>query len=346
MRENSYISSFKLLVKFILFAVIVISFFGMAGEKYRRAAEENVVNAFTKQRFDEFYQQERNSLDMVFIGSSHSYCTFDPEIVDGYVGTNSWQMGTPLQHADTSYYLLREIFEFQKPKIVVMELYWDCLDDEFELKQAEFAFEVIKNDELADEYVKRVFPASDKVKYSLPAIRYQQDYFAFKSNEYSKKIEEMFGVSKPVYDVAEGEEYYRSKGYVYCDIVMNESEFDRTNQFKYFDGYGWEINPVQREYLEKTVELCRENGAEIVFVTAPVAPVSVGFIKNYDVVHERLSEFAKSVGAKYIDFNEVNENEKILVNENFRDDAHLNHSGVQIVDEYFAKWLMKEGVVG
>ena len=54
----------------------------MAGKKYKTAAEKNTVNAFTEQRFDEFYKQPENSIDMVFIGSSHSYCTFDPEIIE------------------------------------------------------------------------------------------------------------------------------------------------------------------------------------------------------------------------------------------------------------------------
>jgi len=31
-----------------------------------------------------------------------------------------------------------------------------------------------------------------------------------------------------------------------------------------------------------------------------------------------------------------------LTNDNFRDDAHLNHSGVEIVDKYFANWLRED----
>ncbi len=31
----------------------------------------------------------------------------------------------------------------------------------------------------------------------------------------------------------------------------------------------------------------------------------------------------------------------MLTNDNFRDDAHLNDSGVQIVDEHFRNWLIE-----
>lgn len=339
MRERSSISNFKLILKFLLFALIVAAAFHMAGEKYKQAAEKNTVNAFTKERMDGFYDQPENSLDMVFIGSSHSYCTFDPEIADMALGTNSWQLGTPSQHPDTSYYLLREVLNHQQPKTVVMELYWDVLDDEFELKQAEALFEVLRNDGLREEYIKEVFPEGDKVKYSLPAIRYQQDYFAYAGNEMEKGLEDELGVSKPWTAPANGTEYYRSKGYVYCDIIMDNSEYDKTNQFKYFNGKDWQFNPTQKKYVEKIISLCKENGINLIFVTAPVANVSMDFIENYDRVNEQVSSFASENNIPYIDYNIVNMEERLLENENFRDDAHLNHSGIEIVDRHFIEWI-------
>lgn len=63
------------------------------------------------------------------------------------------------------------------------------------------------------------------------------------------------------------------------------------------------------------------------------------YIENYDVVHNTVAEFAKEYGIPYIDYNIVNKETGMLQNENFRDDAHLNHSGVQIVDKHFAEWL-------
>ena len=103
MRESSFISNFKVLVRLIIFLLCVIPIFLFMGRMYRTAADKNVINAFTKARFDEFYALEPNSLDMIFVGSSHSYCTFDPDNFDPYLGISSYQMGTPLQHPDTTY---------------------------------------------------------------------------------------------------------------------------------------------------------------------------------------------------------------------------------------------------
>ena len=109
MQESSYTSSsdrrkavrknnILCLIKILAVIIIVVPLFNYFGSLYKSAADKNVINAFTKQRFDDFYALEENSLDMVFLGSSHSYCTFDPEIIDSGLNLNSFQMGTPLQH--------------------------------------------------------------------------------------------------------------------------------------------------------------------------------------------------------------------------------------------------------
>ena len=343
MRENSFISSSKIIIKLIIFVLIAAVVFFHFGKDYKAAADKNAVNAFTKSRFDDFYALDENTLDMVFIGSSHSYCTFDPEKIYEHLEIQSFQMGTPLQHADTTYYSLKEIYNYQNPEYVVMELYWDVVDDDFEPKQADSFFEVLQNDDLKEEYMKKVFPNGAKAKYKFPAIRFQQEYFAYRSKEMEEEIIENAGVYKPVIQTSNGTEYYRSLGYTFCDTVIAESEFDRTNQFKNLDGKKWEFSDTQLKYLEKIVDLCEEKGSQLIFVTAPVANVSMDYIKNYDAIHEKLADFAEKHNVPYIDYNIVNKEEKLLEIENFRDDAHLNDSGVAIVDEHFSKWF-KENI--
>lgn len=355
MQESSYTSSsdrrkavrknnILCLIKILAVIIIVVPLFNYFGSLYKSAADKNVINAFTKQRFDDFYALEENSLDMVFLGSSHSYCTFDPEIIDSGLNLNSFQMGTPLQHPDTSYYELKEILKTQHPEYVVMEVYWDVLDDKFDLQQANSFFEVLKSEDIKNEYIKNVFPLADKVKYYLLPIRYQQSYFAYEGSQMEKEIENKYGVTKKQGEVQQGEEYYRSKGYVYSNQLMISTEYDTTNQFRNFDGKDFEINSTQRKYIEKIVKLCKDENIQLIFVTAPVANVSMSYIKNYDLVHNAVAAMAAENGVPYIDYNIENEKRDMLTNENFRDDAHLNHSGVEIVDYDFIQWF-KENIL-
>ncbi len=327
------------IIKFLIYAVCVMILFQQAGFRYQEAASHNIINAFTQKRFEDFYALPQNSLNMVFIGSSHSYCTFDPELFDSHFATSSYQMGTPLQHLDTSYYELQEIYRTQTPDVVVLETYWDVLDDRFEMKQANSFFEVLQNEELKKEYIKKVFPLSEKIKYYLLPIRFQQDYFAYQANEISKKIEQTYDVQKKKIQYQEGEEYYRSKGYVYCNMGMLPGEYNETNQFRGLDGKEWEMDKTQAGYVKKIAELCKQKGSELVMVTAPIALVSMDYIKNYDKIHQKMAALAEEVHANYIDYNIVNQQIGMLTNDNFRDDAHLNDSGVQIVDKHFIRWL-------
>lgn len=342
MEDNLYTSSFKDIVLFIfktlLFIACVIPVIYYVGNKYSVASTENKINGYNQSRWEEFYSLPENSVDMVFLGSSHSYCTFDPLIIDEGLGTNSYQLGMPLQHLDTTYYTLKEVLNYQQPKDVVLEVYWDMLDDDFEVTQAGYLFQVLKNKDLEEEYIKDVFPLSEKIKYNVNIFRYQADYFAYRNTKLKEKIENKYGVFTPAAAKQEGIEEYRSRGYTYCNYNMLPDEFDKTNQFKNFDGKDWAASSAQVKYLNNIIKLCDEKDIRLTFVTAPVANVSLDYIKNYDVIHNYVQKIADDNGIKYLDYNIVNQDKTLFSIENFRDDAHLNHTGVEVADKYFIEW--------
>lgn len=347
MEEISYTSTSKskkwgllaLSIKMFVFVAMLMPVVIFLGNRYSAASTENQINTYNQSRWNEFYALPKNSLDIIFVGSSHSYCTFDPEIIDNRLGTSSYQLGMPLQHMDSTYYTMREVYNYQKPSLAVVEVYWDMMDDEFELTQAGYLFQVMKNKELEQDYIKEVFPIGEKIRYNVGAFRYQADYFAYRTAELKKSVEAKYNVAMPATQKQTGEEKYRSKGYTYCNYNMLPDEFDKTNQFKNLDGAKWKINKTQLEYLTKLTKLCKDNGTKVVFVTAPVANVSMDYIKNYNVIHDTVQDIADELQVTYVDYNYINGENNLLKNENFRDDAHLNHSGVEIVDNNFADWL-------
>ncbi len=348
MEQRLYISSFRkfilLLLKTLLFCGLMAAAAAWLGETYKQASKENVINRYNEQRFSEFYEND-NTYDLIFVGSSHAYCTFDPEIFDAELGTNSYNMGMPLQLTASTYYELRDIFEHQSPKTVIMEVYWGVMTEDFQINETTQLFQVMKNDELKAEYIEKVFPLSEKIKYSVDALKYQADYFAFKSDEYDEKIRNLFGVFKPAGEThTSGTESYGTKGFVYCDYNMLPGEYDKTNQFVNTDGRTLEFSEVQLKYLRKIEELCKEEGAQLIFVTAPVAPVSMEYIENYEVIHNTINEIAEERGIPYFDYNIMNKEENIVANKNFRDDAHLNYSGAEIVCKHFINLLKEKGI--
>ena len=339
MAANSSTSNSKLLTAlktiFVL-GLIALGFFQLqaAGKLYEDKQIIQKVNTWNAKRFEELYALPKDSLDVVFIGSSHSYCTFEPDFFDRHLGTVSHQMGMPLQHADGSYFTLVEVFNYQKPKMVVMELYWDMLDSEYEPSQLDSLFAAMDNEELKLRFMQEVLPLSVSLKSLLPFINFQRDFFMESSNEMKKFIEETYGVTEEK-EVFTYDEYYDKKGYIYTNKQMAESEFGSTNQYNSFDGKSWTMHPTQQKYLDKIIALCRENGAELIFVTAPVAITSFERIKNYDFVHQAINSFAAKREINYYDYNLINHSLNLVSDDNFQDDAHLNHSGVEIINLHF-----------
>lgn len=62
------------------------------------------------------------------------------------------------------------------------------LDDEFELTQAGYLFQVLRNTELEKQYIKEVFPLSQKLMYDTDIFRYQADYFAYRTQSLRKVL--------------------------------------------------------------------------------------------------------------------------------------------------------------
>ncbi|MCL2351779.1 MAG: hypothetical protein FWC55_04515 [Firmicutes bacterium] len=326
------------ILSFALFAALLAAFLAFIGGRGEYAASLNKVNAWNKQRFDDFYALPPDSLDLVFIGSSHSYCTFDPLLIDGALGTFSFQMGMPLQFPDATYYTLREILNRQRPDTVVMELYWGVMSADFDMKQADTLFQVMRNDALKEDYFKNVFPAGSKIMYRLPFARFQQELLGYWNAKLTGCAERTFDVSKPG-EAQAGTEYYSDRGFMHCDYVITPGKRSWANQFNGFDGAKWTFSETQKKYIGKIAELCESENMRLLFVTAPVANASMEIIKNYSAVHERVAGFAQSLGVPYLDFNAVNQKERLFTDENFRDDAHLNYSGAVIACGYMEGWI-------
>jgi len=104
----------------------------------------------------------------------------------------------------------------------------------------------------------------------------------------------------------------------------------------YFEDRWYELEAfiLDKKYLQKLIDTCKERGIEVIMTTAPIAPVSYDYISNYECIHDVFQKIADENNLTYLDFNLVNAKEHILTNDNFRDDAHLNDSGVKIVDKY------------
>lgn len=339
MPASSSTFNFKKIYAVLLFIALVFAFNFIVGRAYELSASKNKVNTWNRQRFADFYSLEPGSLDMVFVGSSHSYCTFDPEEIERLSGIKSFQMGMPQQHPDSTYYTLLEVFNYQTPKTVVFEVYWDMLDDDFEPKQIDSLFQVLDNPTLKRDYIMRGFTLSSKIMHYIKPIRFQTDFLGYQNSELLKFIKENFGLEQTDY-TPEGREYYKTKGFIFCDYVMGDEEIRKTLAGEEFDGKKFSISNNQMKYISKIIQLCEQNNSELIFVTAPVSNSVLSKIKNYGAIHSAIASIASKNNIKYLDFNLVNVNTSMFDDRDFRDKNHLNYTGSRKACEYFVNRMI------
>jgi len=330
-------------MKPIIFALLVIPILVMATNHYAEAALRNHVNAWSRQRITDFRELEDNILDILFVGSSHSYCTFSPTLIDEALGTESYQFGMPLQFPDSTYFQLRYALRSQSPSVVVMEVYWSVMNRDFDINQADLLICAFNDPEFTREYINEIFPWNERIKYAFPIIRHQQAFLTYQNNQLANRLEAELGITTPEVERHVGTERFDHRGFMWSDYNMLQRHFGEGNQYNGFDGRYWEFSEVQLGFLERIIQLCRDNDISLIFVTAPVAPVSLEIMDNYMYVHNTVREFAESHNIPYLDFNIVLLEEGIFTNENFRDDAHLNFSGAEIACAYFVDWIRDLG---
>lgn len=326
------------ILKIVTFIILMAVIGSIIGYVFEMMHKKNIVENYDLyakwKRWDDYYRTDKN-VDVLFLGSSHAYVSYDPEIFDRKLSINSFNFGTPSQEPNMGYYILKEVIKKNKPRLLVYDIFWTKLQNEITIGQVLSNYEFIKSPDVRNEIYKNLFSTLDKVEYTFPAIRYRLDFSSYMNRIVNK-------VLKIPYMNFEFE--YKSKGYVFSEKVVDSETLNHSTQFisNKYTGF----NAKQIEYLDKTLQLCERNNIKVIFVTSPVPPSILYSIKNeYGKIHADVEKIADKYNIEYIDFNIENENKKIVTDSNFGDDNHLNLSGAKIVSDYLSDYILENQLI-
>ena len=68
-----------------------------------------------------FYDLKKNTADILYLGSSHVYTGFSPQVLYDEYGITSYSLAMGNQNLTLSYYWLKEALRTQSPSAVVLE---------------------------------------------------------------------------------------------------------------------------------------------------------------------------------------------------------------------------------
>lgn len=269
------------------------------------------------------YELPDDSIDVLYLGSSHSFSSVSPEDIYKNYGITGYVQASSLQKVWQSYYYLEEALYTQHPKLVVLDTFM-ALDGN---PQGEsFNREAIEKMRYSPAKLSSAVMAyelnpegEDLVSYMMPAFRYHDRWEQLSEMDFKYPF-------MPSTCAAKG--FLPRIGFVPAEFNLSSYEDPNTEPT--------ELNEICDEYLTKINELCRENGIELILVKYPTC----WWYKTYSLTMEN---WADANGVKFLDFNadaELRQEAGIDWSVDSLDGGnHLNYDGAMKMSDWLGRYL-------
>lgn len=250
----------------------------------------------------EMYIQPKNSIDVVFMGSSHIHCDVNTALLWEDYGIAAYDYSAAEQPLWITYYYLKEICKYQSPKLVVLDLYSPAR------YKNNYQYGWLRDNLLG---VKFSFNKLQML-YVGCEPKYYFDYFpnfAMYHNRYptSEDIEYLF---------ASKEDRASFKGYTPYYIESPQSEPELV------ENRSGGITIKSEQYLQKIIEYTQEKDIELYLIVSPYITTS-----EDELVYNRIKEIADSYGLEFNSTNYSYEEMGLDFDTDFTDESHLNYKG-------------------
>ena len=285
--------------KVLCFILVFVLLLGLTSHWF--FTEKTAVSYYHISRDAYSYVREPdNTLDAVAVGNSDIYSAFSPLDLWNEYGYTSIVCASPKQTAQDSYYFMKRIFEKQRPKLVIIET------DMFFSYSTRYEKALIRKgkapncfDDLDPEYL------DDEISPLFPIFQHHNVWQGDSKLSLLKQI---------------------CRGYKYNDTVVRVKPRRYLKPTKEKS----KISPVVIGYMDRLVNLCKENGAEVMLAEVPTVLAWDGRRLN------AVKDYAQSRKLDFVDLNTRFRELKLSFRKSFRDKGnHLNYSGAKSV----TKWL-------
>lgn len=312
----------KIVLKFVLLVILVFfvsSFFDNIFSEKKRGHEV----------WRDFYDLPKNSLDLVFVGSSLSYSSFNPLIFNGFLNISSCNTGTALQNIKQNYYNLKEILEHHSPKLIVLEAYSLDIPDKSENDRLGFKFENIDAQRFSLNKLASIHSQFTSLKNKLnalsPLIRNHDnwnDLELLQDNLSNTSTKNRFLGYKLVKEEVK-------PNYLKKNLVNLPSE--------HF------FNDENLDYFKKFKDLCEKNNIRLIVVRAPVLLYKYN-TEYYQEVYTNTKSLCENENIEYLDYNQ--KFHQLSLDESYyADEKHLNYKGAIKISEHLASHLKNHDLI-
>ncbi len=253
--------------------------------------------------------------EVIFVGDCEIYESFVPPLLFHEYGITSHLRGSPGQHIWHSYYLLKESFELDDPRVVVLGVYALRYGEEQNEVYSRLALDGMRMSRTKLCAIANTAQNGDEaLSYLLPILRYHDNW---KNVNSAYKSREKTLVSH--------------NGYLMQASVRGQSDFSEGERLLNYD------LPVSSLYwLDKIYELCQENGARLILFKAPTNSRKYWWYPEWDM---QVREYATERGITYCNFLEDELLDVDMSQDTYDGGLHLNVYGAEKVTMRFGEIL-------
>lgn len=297
------------------------------------------IEAWDRILWHHFYE-DAGKIDNIYLGSSHVHCDIDPLILDQLSGQYNFNLSTPGQRLNGSYYLLREACRTNEVSHVYLELYYGCIFSDNDLSYHsdnrvnvgymrpslnKAAYMMVVGG--ADQYVDILFPFSRHRKY-LGDVYYLEKIYKEKRQGRYQNYE-----YEEVYNDGNGRCSYEKQGFLKNTRIYKDSD-KIFRQGRLLNGYS--MGEKTEEYCRGIIEYCQKKGIPITLFVSPINDLELISTLDYDDYSTEIRAFAAEYRIPFYDFNLAKEEYlPMQEGEYFVDAGHLNQYGAAIFTPFF-----------
>ena len=265
----------------ILFCVLLYLLSLLLRPKYVNNMKDGAITG-------EYYSEvdNKNYHDAIFLGDCEVYESIAPPILWNDFGIRSFVRGSPGQSIWQSYCLLCEVFEYEKPGLVVLSVYALRYGEPQKEEYNRLTLDTMRSSYIKDRAIKLSLTKKESyMSYYIPVLRYHSRWSELTPDD----IKYMFNTPKVSHNG-----YIMQKGIMGVSMKEDEQRLEAYRQI-----YSPKFPELCFEYVDKMQNLCRENGAELVLIKSPVNSPRYWW---YDEWESEVCEYAKNRGIPYYNF--------------------------------------------
>lgn len=308
---------FKIILFIVIFVLCWLLLQNIFIEKYR-------ADEFYGERFKSYSKEPKDTIDVLFLGSSPMLDDVNPNIIWHDAGITSFNISTIVNVPMAEYYTLRYALKYQKPKVLVFDLGGIADKRNPDDQTWEYTYRAVSHElpdkELSREMRKEASKLSDhRASWYLPLLRYHDRWSDLKQQDFDSAYRRREYLAHQKGSATFAESIDQS--------WWNEDLLSEGNSSEITDG---------NEYIDKIIKLCKDNNIQIMVLVPPQDSL---IKEKVDIIEKT----AKENGYNCILFKTKSSIEALGIDmsKDFSDSGHLSDSG-QIKFSKFVGTYLKE----